>query len=185
MGVFVVATLARIAIRLAGQTMSVSSADVLKGFYNLSKAVGDKSINSDAYFDIEGFPGMGILIKQFPWPVLTPGGEIEMSGPMGSGMWQPQQLKVHQQAQVSFTETTTGAVHNFLKALSKKGWKFNAWIYEGSPDAYYRAVKIRDAFVQIDPTDRDWDNRTQVTMFSGTMFYHFFGEDKPGNILPV
>lgn len=165
--------------------MSLSSPEVLKGFYNLARAVGDKAINSDSYFEPEGFPQTGILIKQFPWAVLTPGGEIESPGPMGSASWQPQQLKVNQQGQVTFTETVTGAVQSFLRSLNAAGGRFNATIYEGSPDRFYRAIKIRDAFIVLDPVDRDWENRTQVLTFSGTLFFHFYGEELPGNILPA
>lgn len=165
--------------------MSLQSADVLKGFYNLAKAVGDKAINSDAYFEPEGYPQAGILIKQFPWPVLTPGGEIEVPGPIGSASWQPQQLKLHQQGQITFSETVNGVAQSFLNSINAAGGRFNATVYEGSPDKFYRAVKIRDAFIVLDPVDRDWENRTQVLTFSGTLFYQFYGETIPGNILPV
>lgn len=165
--------------------MSLSSPEVLKGFYNLAKAVGDKAINSDSFFEPEGYPQLGILIKQFPWPVLSPGGEIEVPGPMGSGSWQPQQLKVHQQGQISISETITGTAQQFLNTLNVNGGRFNGTVYEGSPDRFYRAIKIRDAFIQLDPVDRDWENRTQVLTFSGTLFFHFYGETIPGNILPV
>lgn len=165
--------------------MSISSNEVLKGFHNLAKAVGDKSMNSDAFFEIEGYPASGILIKQFPWPVITPAGEAEMAGPMGSAFWQPQQLKTNQQGQVTIHETVTGAAQQLLTDIVSKGGRFNATVYEGSPDKFWRAVKIRDAFIVLDPVDRDWENRSQVTAFSGTLFFHYFGETLPGNILPV
>lgn len=165
--------------------MSLQSAEVLKSFYNLAKAVGDKAINSDAFFEPEGFPQVGILMKQFPWPVLTPGGEIEIPMPNGSAGWQMQQLKVHQQGQVTFSETVNGIAQSFFNDVNARGGRFNATVYEGSPDRFYRAVKIRDAFVVMEPVDRDWENRSQVLTFSGTLFFNFFGETIPGNILPT
>lgn len=165
--------------------MSLSTPEVLKGFYNLAKAVGDKAINSDAFFEPEGFPQLGILIKQFPWPVLSSAGEIEIPGPMGSASWQPQQLKVNLQGQIAITETVNGDAQNFLNTLNYKGARFNGTAYEGSPDRFHRAVKIRDAFIVLDSPDRDWENRSQVLTFNGTLFYHFYGEVIPGNILPA
>lgn len=165
--------------------MSISSPEVLKGFYNLGKAVGDKSMNSESFIEFAGHPDIGILIKQFPWPVLSPGGEVEGAGPMGSAYWRPQQLKVNQQGQITIQETVTGAAHAFLMDVIAKGGTVNGTVYEGNPTAFYRGAKIVDAFFVVEPVDRDWENRSVVTAYSGTMFYHFFGEMLPGNILPV
>jgi hypothetical protein len=33
----------------------------------------------------------------------------------------------------------------------------------------------------FDNPDRDWENRSQVTMVSGTLNFHYFGEKIPGN----
>jgi hypothetical protein len=30
--------------------------------------------------------------------------------------------------------------------------------------------------MQMDAVDRDWENRSQILQFSGTLFYHYFGE---------
>lgn len=71
--------------------MSVSNADYLKSLYFAGRTLGDKSVSSDAYFEIEGYPTVGLLTKQFPWPTMGPAGEIEGVGPMGTGFWKPQQ----------------------------------------------------------------------------------------------
>lgn len=163
--------------------MAVSNPDVLRGFHNAVKAMGEKSVNSDAWFEIEGAEEIGLLTKQFPFPMLTPGGEIEVAGPVGMGMWQAQQLKTHLQGQMTFEETVTGMVQRFLQSRTGPGVYFDATVYEGTPQAYYRAYKIRNCFFQADLPDRDWENRSAITLVSGTLFFHFFGEVLPGTIV--
>jgi hypothetical protein len=164
--------------------MSVTNADVLKGYYTGVRALGDKSINSDAWFEIVGFEKIGLLTKQFPWPVLSSLGEIEIPGPNGLVMGQAQQLKTFHQGSISFSETVTGMMHSFTRdVITKNGGVFDANVYEGTPDRFYRGVKIRQCFLQLDNVDRDWENRSQVTMLNGTLFFHFFGEVIPGNII--
>lgn len=165
--------------------MSVSNPTILKGFYNAARAMGSKSINSDATFEIAGHEDLALITKQFPWPVLSVGGEIEVATPMGGAMWQPQQLKVHLQGQLSFTETVTGRVQRFLDEVVAKGGLFQATVYEGTPDAFYRACKIVDCFFQADLPDRDWESRSQVTMVNGTLFFHYFGETLASPLPPV
>jgi hypothetical protein len=48
-------------------------------------------------------------------------------------------------------------------------------------DYYLRVKRIVDCFVQVDDPDRDWENRAQVLMITGTVFYHYFGETGAGN----
>ena len=163
--------------------MSVSSAEYLKGFYNTARALGNKSVNSDAYFEIEGHEDLALLTKQFPFPTLGVAGEIEIAMPMGATMWQEQQLKIAQQGQISFTETVTGRVQKFLEDIVAKGGRFQATVYEGTPDRFSRAYKLRDCFFQPDNPDRDWENRSQVTLINGTLFFHFLGEKILGNIV--
>lgn len=163
--------------------MTVSAAEVLKGMYNTSRTMGDKAINSDATFEIEGHSDLTLLTKQFPWPTLSPTGEIEIPGPLGAGAWQPQQIKVHQQGQMAFMETVQGRIQQFLEDIVSKGGRFDATVYEGTPDRFYRAYKLRDCFFQADNPDRDWENRSQIVLINGTLFFHFFGEKLPGNLI--
>ena len=58
--------------------MTVSAGSTLKGVFNNTQALGDKIISSDATFEIEGAEDISLLIKQFPWPELSVGGEIEV-----------------------------------------------------------------------------------------------------------
>jgi len=161
--------------------MTVSNAAYLKGFYDSTVALGAKVVSSDFTFEIEGFEAQYLLCKQAPWPELSPTGEIEISTPLGATMWQPQQLKVAQQGQISMYETVAGHVDQTLIGLITRRGLFNAKIYEGTPQKYLRAKRIIDCFLQMDVPDRDWENRSMPLLFSGTLFYHYFGEVIPGN----
>lgn len=162
--------------------MTVNAAEFLKGQYNATRAMGEKAINSDATLVIEGAETLMLLTKQFPWPELSVGGEIEVPTPLGAMMYQPQQIKVAQQGQMALMETVRGHVGTFLEQLVGQGGYFQATAYEGVPDRFYRAYKIRDCFWQAENPDRDWENRAQITTINGTLFFHFFGEKIAGNI---
>jgi hypothetical protein len=162
--------------------MTVSTGAFLAASYAQQKALGDKSISSDAMFVIDGFEHLRFLAKQFPWPILSTAGEIEIATPMGSASWQQQQLKPNQQGQITFQETVKGHMESFIERLADQGNKFNASIYEGTMEQYSRGVKIVDCFFQFDNPDRDWENKAQVTTISGTLFFHYFGQKIPGNI---
>lgn len=155
--------------------MALRDGAYLKGLFNATAALGDKVIASDAYFEIEGFEDIGLLIKQFPWPTLAATGEIEVPMPMGSTRWQPQQLKTAQQGQVTFMETQAGHIQAFMESVIATGGRFNAKVYEGTPEDYVRKCEIRDCFIQLDNPDRDFENRSQILLVSGSLFFHYFG----------
>lgn len=161
--------------------MTVSTTNILKGHYDATRAAGDKAINSDFAFEIEGFESSWLLVKQAPWPELSVQGEIEVPSPLGGTLWQPQQAKVAMQGPISLFETQAGTADKMLVDLITRGAYFNAKIYEGTPQKYLRVKRIEQCFVQIDSPDRDWENRSQVLTFSGTLFYHYFGDVKAGN----
>lgn len=161
--------------------MTVSNATYLKGFYDTTKALGAKVISSDFTFEIDGFEQNYLLCKQAPWPEISPAGEIEVVTPLGATSWQPQQTKVAQQGQIALMETVAGSIDNMLVNLISRGGKFDARIYEGTPQKFLRAKRIVDCFMQIDSADRDWENRSQILLFTGTLFFHYFGEVIPGN----
>jgi hypothetical protein len=162
--------------------MTISTGAYLAQSYGQVKALGDKSISSDAMFVIDGFEHLRLLAKQFPWPILSTAGEIETVTPMGGAAWQSQQLKTNMQGQVTFYETVRGDIEQFIEMIASAGGKFNGSIYEGTMERHSRGVRIVDAFFQFDSPDRDWENRAQATTVSGTLFYHYFGEKIPGNI---
>jgi len=161
--------------------MTVSSAAYLKTFYDQTNDLGSKSISSDFSFEIEGYESMWLLAKQAPWPVISPAGEIEVPTPLGGSAWQPQQIKYNQQGAVAFQETIAGSVDKALIEIMSSGGTFNAKIYEGTPASFTRAKRVRDCFLQMDNPDRDWENRSQVLLFSGTLFFHYFGEEIAGD----
>jgi hypothetical protein len=166
----------------SGETMTLNTDTYLGQALNQLQTFGDKSISSDATMVIDGFEQYRFLFKQFPQPTLSSAGEIEIAGPMGIATWQPQQAKLNQQGQVSMYETVDGDAEKLAKAIMAKGGRFDATIYEGTLEAHTRGWRIYKAFIQLDNPDRDWENRGQVTMLSGTMFFHYTGETLPGNV---
>lgn len=155
--------------------MAVTSAAYMKGLFNQTVALGQKSVNSDAWFEIKGYEGLSLLVKQFPWPELSTAGEIEVPLPLGGAMWQPQQTKFNQQGAITFMETVDGAIGRFMKEILDQGGFFDATVYEGTPDNNTRKEELIQCFFQTDPVDRDMENRSQITQISGTLFYHYFG----------
>lgn len=167
--------------------MTVTSPAYLKSFYDGTRAMGDKAVVSDAAFEIEGFEGIWLLSPQFPTPELSSGGEIEVPTPLGAASWQPQQVKVHQQGSITLMETTAGHIGNTMMSLLTGGsqGRFNAKVYEGTPDRFYRAYRLVDCFLQLENPDRNWEDRSQVLKITGTLFFHYFGEVIPGNTQPT
>lgn len=155
--------------------MTVSTQDYLSSIFKSSVAMGDKAINSDAYFEIVGHEDKSLLIKQFPWPVTSVGDAIEIALPMGMNSAQASQLKIYQQGGVSIYETVAGDAQDLFENLIAKGGKFDATVYEGTPEKYSRKCRIVSSFMVLDNPDRDWENRGQVLMISGTLHFHYFG----------
>ena len=154
--------------------MTVSNKAFLKATFDQSVALGDKIVSSDANFVMEG---LSLLIKQFPWPILSSQGEIEAAGPMGTKTFQPQQVNTALQGPVAFYETKKGDIQNMLEAILENGGRFNARVYEGPVEAPLRSRRIKQCFFQLDNPDRDFENRAQLVMITGTLFFHFHGEE--------
>lgn len=165
--------------------MTQSTGSYLESMANTIAAYGDKALSSDAIFVIDGWEHMQLLCKQFPSPVLSTGGEIEIPEPNGSMGWQQQQTKTAYQGPVTFHETVKGTAREFFETVIQRGGRFNASVYEGTVEKYTRIDKLKRCFLQIDPADRDWENRAQVLQFSGTLFYRYFGEWVKGNYDPA
>jgi hypothetical protein len=161
--------------------MTVSAVQYLKELNNASVNMGAKVISSDFTFEIEGFEHAYLLCKQAPWPVLSSGGEVEISQAMGSMTWQPQQLKTAQQGPITMMETVAGTVDKLFLDLLTSGGTFNATVYEGTPTKFLRAKRLRSCFLVLDNPDRDWENRAQILLFQGTLFYSYYGEVISGN----
>lgn len=161
--------------------MAVSTGALLKGFHDTAVAIGAKIISSDFTLEIAGFESMYLLTKQCPWPVLTPGEGIEIPTVLGAAMWQPGQAKFNQQGAITFGETVAGSVDNMLAKMLIGGGEFNAKIYEGTPTNYLRYKVIKKCFINCEPPDRDWENRTQPLLITGNIFFHYYGEVVEGN----
>jgi hypothetical protein len=143
--------------------------------------LGYKAISSDFALEIVGYEEMYLLCKQAPWPDLTPQGEIEVTMPLGASRWQPQQVKPAQQGAITLMETMKGHISSTLLSIIADGGTFDATIYEGTPQNFLRKKQIWDCFMQLDNPDRDWENRSQILQFSGTLFFHYYGEVFEGN----
>lgn len=161
--------------------MAISTGKTLQGIHNRVLQLGHKLINADFALGIEGFEGLYALAKQCPWPEYSSGGEIEVPGPLGMAHWQSQQAKSHQQGAIALMETEAGQIEDMIHQIMANGGYFNAKIYQGTPDAYSFYKPVYDCFLQLDPVDRDHENRSQVLIYNGTLFYHYFGERVKGN----
>ena len=148
----------------------------MKEVFDQTMALGDKVISSDFTVVLEGFEGMSVLFKQFPVPVLSSAGEIEVPGPMGTKTWQPQQVATGLQGAVSVMETKQNHVRKMNDAILANGGRFEARVYEGTPESNTGSYRIKKAFFVWDQQDRDTENRSQVVLQSGTVFFHYHGE---------
>ena len=161
--------------------MTVSNDRYLKTFYTATQNLGYKEISSDFSLELVGYEEMYLLCSQAPDPTLTSAGEIEVPSVLGSSRFQPQQVKVAQQGSITFMETMKGHVSSTLLSIIADGGTFDATLYHGTPTSYLRKKQIWDCFLQLDNPDRNLDDRSQILKFSGTIFYHYFGEVSEGN----
>lgn len=156
--------------------MTVSNESYLSESLDSVMALGDKDINSDAFMVIDGYEQERFLFKQFPWPVLTPEGNVEVPMPMGLKHHQPAQINIAQEGAVTMMETKAGHIKAMLHAINEQGGRFNARVYRGTYENPSDTARITLAFLRVEPMDRDIENRTQVSMWSGTMYYHYVGK---------
>lgn len=161
--------------------MTVSARDQLKNHHGQIRNLGLKAINSDATLVFKGFEHIRLLCKQFPWPVETVGGNIEVPSILGSKMQQAQQFQVTFEGPVTLQETIQGTVDQFLQDLISTGGYFDAKVYEGTPEKYLRAKQINQCFFKADNPDRSWENNAQVLEITGTLYGHYYGETVTGN----
>lgn len=156
--------------------MAVTAGSIIKRLYSQQAALGDKAKNSDFYLEIAGFEGMGIMFKQFPWPVLSSGEPVEVAGPLGTKYWQPSQVKTNFQGAFTIAETPDGKAQAFLESIIGQGGRANGKLYEGIPSDFTRVIRIFDIMFQVDSAiDRDWENNTQILLINGTAAFSFFG----------
>jgi len=161
--------------------MSVNTPDYLKRQHGTAHALGEKKVSSDFTFSIRGHEETYLLVKQAPWPVVTSQGSIEIVSILGTAVQQPQQGKTYFESPITFQETMAGTIDKLLVDLIREGRYFDAKIYEGTPQRYLSYKPLDRCFVQLDAADRDWENRSQVLTFSGTLYYNYYGETVKGN----
>lgn len=172
--------------------MAVSRASVIKGFHETTRQQGDLRVSADYSLQIDGYENTWLFCKTQFWPQLTPGEGIEITTPLGSGMWQPSQSKFHQQASVTFQESASGVISQmFQDLLICKGGttadggngtgRFSAWVYYGTPENFIERARIEHAFISAEePVETDWESRTQIITIPSTIFYHFYGQYEKG-----
>lgn len=147
----------------------------------LTLALGDKVNAGDATFEPIGYEGLYLLVKQFPHPKISGGSEIDVPMAGGGSYWDQQPIETKFQGQITLLETTAGSVSQFCRDVLANGGFFDARIYEGTPGRHTRSYLLERCFFKIDPSDRDWENRLQILMLSGTLFGNYFGKDSAGN----
>lgn len=182
--------------------MAVTRASAIKEFHQQSRAHGGMRVASDFSFQIDAasisdggsgddtIDSMWLYTKSQFWPELTVGEGIEVPTPVGSGMWQPSQSKFHQQASITFQDSSDGMLNRFFAALTAcraigsaqtATGRFNAWVYYGTPNAYVERRKIEHAFIVVDePAEANWESRTEILTFNAMIYYHYYGETEFG-----
>jgi hypothetical protein len=159
-----------------------SSLAYLQSQFAVSKALGDRSLQSDALMVIDGFEFLTMLLKDFVWPVVSTAGEVEIWLPNGQRALQQQQIETAFTGNVVIMETSSGIAEEALAQLA--GQNFDATVYEGNALSYTRGAFIRQCFFKVEPAERSFEGRSQVTQYNCEMSYHYFGERLPGNLVP-
>lgn len=159
----------------------INGADYLQTQLRLTLALGAKLNAGDATMEPIGYTGIHLLIKQFPHPKVSGGTEIEVAHPGGGSYYEQTPIDEKVTGGITFYETEAGTVQAFLKQVIENGGYFDCRIYEGTPERHIRSYQLERCFVHLDPTDRDWESRTQVLMLTGTFYGHYFGQEFQGN----
>lgn len=153
--------------------MTVNSHAVLSSTFQNTQDLGRKASTADAVLVINGFEGIQLLCKQFPWPVATVKDAMEYFGPNGQAMAQPTNTKTKFEGPVAFYEVVAGTVGENFKKMIEGGAVFDATAYMGRPEDHTAKEDITGAFLVMDTPDRDWENDTPL-LFAGTLHFHWF-----------
>lgn len=148
--------------------------------YQQTKALGEKSINSEYIMIPDDRPDIHLLTKQFPLPVVSPEDVIEVPMVGGLKSYTPQVAKFDQKGAIIFSEVASGIVREFLESVQAERTvanrpRFNATIYHGTPDNYTQKWRIIDAVLfGFDTIEANIENRGQLTEYSGQIAYMYF-----------
>jgi hypothetical protein len=162
--------------------MAVSTGLYLKRFHESTWSQGDKVVNSDFTFVIDGYEDSYLRAKQFPFPQLSTGEPIEIASVLGTNYTQAGQVQFYRQGSIAFYETVLGLTNNLLVDLIAQGGEFNAWVYHGTMENYIWKRRIVKCHTMIESPDLDWENRTQPLLLTGTLHYHYYGEEEKGGV---
>lgn len=160
--------------------MAVSKRLFAKNLFTGFEAMGDKKYSSDATMVIHGFDELHLLIKTFPHPILSTGEAVEIPMPMGLKKWQEGQVVVQQSGSITLSETVVGHGFRNLRELLKTGGRFDATVYEGTPESHTESFPMQSCSFTLEPAERDWESQTPLE-FTGTLSYHYFGEQEQGD----
>lgn len=155
--------------------MTVNTHPVLSTTHQNTRDLGRKASAADAVLVIEGFEGVQLLCKQFPWPMGTVKDGMESYGPNGQMFVQPTNTKTVYEGPVAFYETINGTINKALIDMIQSGAVFQATAYAGRPDDFTDSKDIVDAFLVMDTPDRDWESDTPL-LCAGTLKFHWFAE---------
>lgn len=162
--------------------MPPDTTQYLQSFYDTARALGNKAHASNATLVIRGYEHLQLLTKSFPWPINSVGEPLEIYIPGGAKVAQPGQTQIKFEGAISFYETVKGHMQEFSHSIIGRGGLFQATVYAGTPQAFTRALELKDCFIVFDQGESDWESDGQPATRSGTLHYHFFGETLPGNL---
>ncbi|SER35283.1 MULTISPECIES: hypothetical protein [Pseudomonas] len=156
--------------------MTVSNEAYLNQVLQAQLALGDKIVNSDTHMVIDGFEDRTLLFKQFPMPILSSEGSIEVASPMGIKVGQAQQMNIFIQGPVQMIETKLNHIRDMVRQINEGGGYFNCRVYEGTIENPTKTARMIKCWFQIEPMDRDTENRAALGIWTGTMFGHYVGQ---------
>lgn len=148
--------------------------------YQKTKALGEIALNSEYTMVIDGKDEYTYLVKQFPVPQVTPEDVIEVPLIGGFKTATQQTPRFDFRGSIAFKENMDGAVRALIESLQADveiGVRptFNATLYLGTPDNFKQKWRIIDAVLfGFDPLDTDTENRSQITVLQGQIFYMYF-----------
>lgn len=148
--------------------------------YQKSKALGEIALNSEYTMVIDGKEDYTYLIKQFPVPQVTPEDVIEVPLIGGLKTATAQTPRFDFRGSIAFKENMDGAVRSLIEEMQASVEignrpKFNATIYLGTQDNHKQKWRIIDAVLfGFDPLDTDSENRSQIAVLQGQIFYMYF-----------
>lgn len=165
-----------------GKPMALNPASYHQANMRQALSLGDNLISADATFVPQGFESARFVVKQFPDPKVSGGTEIEVAHAGGGSIYRQAPFDAKFTGGFMMYENVAGTAQRFVEDVMARGGYFDARIYEGTPERNYSSKLVVQCFVRLDPTDRDWENRQQVVMISGTIFGHYYGQTFRGNI---